>query len=318
MNDNIHARATADKSHAFTIKTFRDRDDWVKLVLAAEGDTLSAPARNVAIRIAFHHNVETGQCNPSVAQIAAGSGMSDRNVRRMLREIEQAGWMVVNQSSGGRRSSKTYNSNSFELRVPLTRTNVSELNPDTVVRDKEPNPDKPGRLTRTNGAANPDTVVRRKENLTANKNSEVESDSQLDLGDKKEGRRGRNPKSESKTKTGAESEIGAAFKSFWRQVIHKESKKEAEKLYRRIIQREEATPDQLMAAMLRFNAAMAGREPRYIKRPLRWLHEGCWADEPAKPIGTTIDGNGNPVRPPPPPNGHLSNLERVLMEGGDL
>ena len=279
MSDNIHARATADKSRTHTIKTFRDRDEWVKLVLAAEGDTLSAPARNVAIRIAFHHNIETGRCNPSVAQIAAGSGMSDRNVRRMLREIEQAGWMVVNQSSGGRRSSKTYNSNSFELRVPLTRTDMSELNPDTVVRDKEPNPDKPGRLTRTNGAANPDTVVRRKENLTANKNSEVESNSQLDLGDKKEGRRGRNP---SETNT-----TDADFAEWWTQYPKKVSKLAAEKAYH-AARKKGATPAELLSAAMRYAAERSGQDSKYTKNPSTWLTGGCWLDEPAAaPIGNT-------------------------------
>jgi hypothetical protein len=43
---------------------------------------------------------------------------------------------------------------------------------------------------------------------------------------------------------------------------------------------------------------MSGREERYITRPLNWLRQGRWADEPVKPVTATIDANGIQVRPP--------------------
>ena len=40
-----------------------------------------------------------------------------------------------------------------------------------------------------------------------------------------------------------------------------------------------ATSDELLAGRMRYAAAMAGNELRYIKHPTTWLSKGCWADE---------------------------------------
>ena len=63
MTNRVLADATPHNSRIYNIATFKDRDDWVRLLLAIEGETLSATAKIVGIRIAFHHNVETGQRN---------------------------------------------------------------------------------------------------------------------------------------------------------------------------------------------------------------------------------------------------------------
>src|SRR5581483_7008473 len=84
---------------AFPIKAFKDRDDWIIALLASE---LSCTAKIIATRIALHHNIETGRCDPSIATLAAGAGVSKNTVLRSLRESEQAGWVHISRSRGGR------------------------------------------------------------------------------------------------------------------------------------------------------------------------------------------------------------------------
>jgi len=48
-------------SSAYQIKTFRDRDDWIKLLFRVKASELSGPAKIVATRIALHLNIETGR-----------------------------------------------------------------------------------------------------------------------------------------------------------------------------------------------------------------------------------------------------------------
>jgi hypothetical protein len=109
--------------------TFKDRDDWIKLMLAADGDELCPGAKIVGTRIARHHNVDTGQCNPAIGKLVLGTGISESTVRRMIRELEAKGWISVDRTRGR-------HSNSFELRSP-TLPNVTGLNPVTAdgVRD---------------------------------------------------------------------------------------------------------------------------------------------------------------------------------------
>lgn len=50
-----------------------------------------APKRLVLLILAFRFNDETGQCNPSLQKIAEDCGISEKQARRWLRELEQEG-----------------------------------------------------------------------------------------------------------------------------------------------------------------------------------------------------------------------------------
>jgi len=266
MQQHIHATATSHKSRTHNITSFKDRDDWIKAIVAVDCEEISPTAKIVAIRIALHHNVESGQCNPSLPAVALGTGMSERNVRRMLNELEEAGWLIVHKSRGGRCSLDIYNSHTFELSVPLTRTRLSALNPDTVVRDKEPNPDKPGRLTRTNRVANPDTVVRQENcEITAKRTAKIESPPP-DLGDQDSGRR--------------QSDDAADFERFWNAYPKKVDKADARRAYLSVIRKKLATPEQMIAAAQHYAVEQSGNARRYIKNPATWLNKGSYANDP--------------------------------------
>ena len=49
--------------------------------------------------------------------------------------------------------------------------------------------------------------------------------------------------------------------------------------------------EELLAAVRRYAAECADKEPKYIKYPCTWLNRGCWADEPDR----------TPKAPPRPP-----------------
>src|ERR1700751_3876503 len=99
-----HDGANQRKSRIHHITTFKDRDEWLELLFAA--DELSPSAKVLRARVALHHNVETRQCNPSGGKLVLGTVMSDSTVRRMIRELEPEGWVRVDRTLG--RHSNSY------------------------------------------------------------------------------------------------------------------------------------------------------------------------------------------------------------------
>jgi hypothetical protein len=144
--------AQRQASSSWPIETFKDRDDWIKQILAVKVSTLSGPAKVVATRIAFHLNINTGRCNPASVTLALECGMDERSVRRMIQIIESAGWLSVDRSRGR-------NSNSFELRAPPEDLRQPGLNPGDITQVNPGDKTRVGNsATRVNLAANPGDV----------------------------------------------------------------------------------------------------------------------------------------------------------------
>ena len=61
---------------------------------------LPPTAKFVAVTLAWHHNAETGRCDPSAALLAEETGLCERSVRAALKLIADAGHMTVRQRSG--------------------------------------------------------------------------------------------------------------------------------------------------------------------------------------------------------------------------
>jgi hypothetical protein len=73
-------------------------------------------------------------------------------------------------------------------------------------------------------------------------------------------------------------------------LLGKVEKIAAKKLARAIIEGRrrdglKATPQELLAGVIRYAAVMTGKDPRYVKHPTTWLNKGCWTDEHAEPGG---------------------------------
>ena len=87
------------------------------------------------------------------------------------------------------------------------------------------------------------------------------------------------PETETETEERQRRDINSAnFVSWWEQYPAKKSKKKAEAIYLGIVKRKEATPELLLAGLLRYNASEEV-ERGYIKNPTTWLNQGCWEDE---------------------------------------
>lgn len=73
--------------------------------------------------------------------------------------------------------------------------------------------------------------------------------------------------------------VSIAFTDWWTQYLKKVGKKKAEAEYRRIVQREEATIDVLLAGLLRYNQSRDVRRG-FVLNPTTWLNQGRWDDGP--------------------------------------
>jgi hypothetical protein len=87
------------------------RDRWIELLLEVRSSKLSGAAKIAGATIAMHLNPETGRCELSREAIADRCGMDSRSCRRMIKHLEDAGWLSVKRSVG-------FFANSFELTTP--------------------------------------------------------------------------------------------------------------------------------------------------------------------------------------------------------
>ncbi len=77
-----------------------NRFEWLKAVMQADG--LAATAKNVATALAVQFcNDETGQINPSQETIADYLKTHRDTIKRALKELRNAGWMMT-IGNGGR------------------------------------------------------------------------------------------------------------------------------------------------------------------------------------------------------------------------
>jgi hypothetical protein len=98
-------------------ETFKERDDWMRAVLAAAD--LPSAARCLAIAIALHLNVKTGQCNPGHKRLADDIGKSTRSVERFLAVLERAGRLTIKRGGRGQ-------NNNYVLVWPPTRWRIKQ------------------------------------------------------------------------------------------------------------------------------------------------------------------------------------------------
>lgn len=268
-------------------------------MLSVHVDALSCAAKIVAARLALHHNIEREQCNPSIRELVLGTGMSESTVRRAVRELEQKGWLSVTRTSGGHRFSS---SNSFELRAPPLSV-MAGATPVTRDSGQDSHPCHARHPTPVTGDTLPLSIVTPiKENLKAKDKSEERDSLQLDLDDEDSGRRRQ-----------SHSEIDSDFEQFYRQYPRHAAKAAALKAYRGVISKGLVTAAELEAGAMRYAAERSGQDPKFTKHPSTWLNGACWADEPVRAITSTIDGAGNPIRPPPdrpqPANAHAARAQ---------
>jgi hypothetical protein len=77
--------------------TFRERDRWLRAVLASD---LPHTAARVAAALALHLNVTSGRCNPGHKALADHGRVSERTAYRLVELLERAGWIAIKRASG--------------------------------------------------------------------------------------------------------------------------------------------------------------------------------------------------------------------------
>ena len=77
--------------------TFKDRDAWIRALLAAK---LPDAAARLAIAIAMDLNVKTGRCDPSYAGLSKTSGIPERSAYRLIALLEGLKWLAIQRTRG--------------------------------------------------------------------------------------------------------------------------------------------------------------------------------------------------------------------------
>lgn len=77
-----------------------DRMAWVETALMSRHEALTPFARVVGVMIAQHLNRVTGYAYPSIVDLAALLGATEKGVRGAVRALEAAGLLVVERSAG--------------------------------------------------------------------------------------------------------------------------------------------------------------------------------------------------------------------------
>jgi hypothetical protein len=268
-------------------KTFLDRDNWMRALLAS---TLDHAAVRVGCRLALHFNVDNGPINPSFATLEHETHLPERSIYRLVSVLEHKGWIAI-QRTGGRLK------NSYVLLTPDTMTGVipdamtglDGPNPDNTTRV---NPDNTTRVKATNPDMNPDkrctpTLTRGATTLHTEKNQEK-----------------RKKRGKSKTlcsppdfasrgkKKAADSNNEEAFQKFWAAYPRRVSKGHARKAWD-VATKRGVDPEAMIAGAGRYAIQRQDQDPKYTKHPATWINGSCWEDEPdGAPV---IDEAGNVI-----------------------
>ncbi len=82
-------------------------DKWQINQAANTHPDISPLALKVFSRLLDHHNMKTGQCNPSMGTLAEALGASERGVRGAVRQLEKHG-LITTEPGGGWHQSNSY------------------------------------------------------------------------------------------------------------------------------------------------------------------------------------------------------------------
>jgi hypothetical protein len=240
---------------------------------------LSASAKTVAVALLGFVNSKTGECYPALEKIMARCHVSKATAVRATQALESRRWVMIERDTGGDREANRYHFVFDRIRGGSTQTTATSEAPgaDEVHGIKfEPCAD-------AHSLKSEPSMV---SNLTVHG---VKSEPELE---------------EDKSITGTQEslfgeggspevpafDLDAWFEREWWPQYPPErrvEKADAKKRIKQIIEGRrgdglKATPDELLAGVLRYAAAMMGKDPQYIKHPTTWLNKGCWTDERAE------------------------------------
>jgi hypothetical protein len=272
-------------------KTFLERDDWVRAVVAAN---LPHATARIAVAIGMHLRVESGRCNPRYKTVSGASHVSERSVFRHVELLVRTGWLALEQKIGC--------SNQHFLLTPAN--SMAEVGDQPLPnRARTPAKSRGGPLPNRGGTpANRLADKKRNSEEEQRRGTKTLSRSALaserpspelaSRGEKRKRPSEEGRKEKRKPPAPRADAAESAFAEFFAAYPRRVAKEAARKAWSRAIEGG-AEPERLIAGAKRYAVERAGQEPRYTKHPATWLNAGCWEDE--SPGAETIDEAGNVV-----------------------
>lgn len=279
-----------------------DEFTWLRQV-AADASLAPAASRVAIALTAYFNRKHDGWAWMAQATLADDLGVSEITVRRALAAMVKRGHLRSKRR--GCEETNLYHlalKNEASDRSDLIDHDRSDLNGQSGVTDQICPSDRSNQVKVTDQKRSPNPL-----NEPLEEPIEKRESLSLDFDDKDSGRRRQSPSVDH----------NADFEEFWRQYPKRVAEEAALKAYRAVIKTKKVTSAELLAGAMRYAAERSGQDPRFTKHPASWLNAGCWADEPTKPIGVTLDGDGNPVmqQPSPPPSSR--SWMKIAMAGFD-
>ncbi len=101
--------ATADTKHAAETRARRaERFKWMEALMEVKNAELDPAGKLVGVRLAHYRNDRTGECYPSMEELARATGLSESTVRRWLYELRGRGLIDFPKNRGGKSKSTQY------------------------------------------------------------------------------------------------------------------------------------------------------------------------------------------------------------------
>lgn len=280
---------TSPQKLATQPKTFEERDNWIKAVLASE---LPDKAVRVLLAIGMELRVNTGRCDPSYSELATTSHVAERNLYRLIPLIEHKGWLAV-QRAGGRHR------NQYVLLNPAKA--MAELNTANSAKSASPTLPKLWQSSSANKVAeHKERRERRKEKgaKTLSRAARSKRDKAPGAARSKEskiGSEGGAAKKELVT-----TDIDARFAEFMAIYPRQDAREPARKLFGQLVASGEVTADVLIAGARMYALAEGirlqrpGQTRQHTAQAKTWLAHKRWTDPP--PDGAVVDNQtGNVV-----------------------
>jgi hypothetical protein len=277
-----------------SIKTFLERDNWMRAVLADPRPSLTA--KNGAVAVALILNVKLGRCDASYETVGKAMARGARTAMRAVAELVELGWLAEPESRGR-------HWNNFRFLWPsATVTPYVTVDAAADVTVDPPNRDRigaqPCHLVSAHKRTSKRTSKKEGNIYTAPLGDAVGKSAAAKTETRATGRSGERVPSAFAPK-GVDS-IDTLFAAFWSAYPRKCSTGAARRAFARAVDRG-ADPRELVAAAKRYaieRAAAVAREAvqaLYTLGPARWLDDECWNDQVFATMAKTIDQAGNPV-----------------------
>jgi hypothetical protein len=229
----------ASRADAASDDFTRRKFEWLDRVSVDR--SVGSFAFRVAYLLSGYFNRTTGAAFPSQTTLAVRLGATVRGVQKALRELVEAGHLVVEEAAGRGRTN--------QYRPALQNTNhgssFADKNTNHGSSFTGGNNEPPFRKTRTVVRTEPSEEHLREESRSSDLHK---------------------ARAKTTAKLGSQN-LEAQFFEWWSHYPRKVGRRRAQEIYTYLVSRGEVTPEQLQAGAIRYSAACDGRDQKYIKHP---------------------------------------------------